>query len=188
MKKTRKAFVCMVALSLACLFGVSAVYADNPEGKTYFTRANIWFENPQKILSTNYHKGAILPVGTKVKIDRYSRNKIKFTVVDKGPTCTFIHVRKHSTIDLQAFFDRYFSQENPMASGGVFHTFTKDEQENIKNGTIAAGMHRDAVLMAYGYPPSHRTPVLSSDFFTYWLDRFRKVMVTFKDDRILNVR
>lgn len=187
MKKARKICVCMAALSLICLFGISAAFADSPIGKTYFTRTNIWYENPHKIPSTNYHKGAILPAGTKVKIDRYGKNKIEFTAVDKGLTCTLIHMRKHSTISLQTFFDRYFSQENPMVGGGVFHTFTKDEQGNIKNGTIAVGMHRDAVLMAYGYPPSHRTPVLSSDIWTYWLDRSRRVVVNFKDNRILNI-
>jgi len=195
MKKARRVFVCVAVLSLVCLFGVSAAYADNPEGKTYFSRANIWYENPENIPSTNYHKGAILPVGTKVKIVRYGRktgknrgkNRIEFTVVDKGLICTLIQIQKHSTINLRAFFDRYFSPKNPMARGGVFHTFTKDEQKNIKNGTIAAIMHRDAVIMAYGYPPSHKTPVLSSDIWKYWLDRFRRLVVTFRDDRIVSI-
>ena len=32
-------------------------------------------------------------------------------------------------------------------------------------------MSKDAVLMAYGYPPDHKTPKLEDDTWSYWLGR-----------------
>lgn len=46
---------------------------------TLYTQANIWYEKPMKIPSTNYHVGGILPVGTKVTIDNLEDDEIKFT-------------------------------------------------------------------------------------------------------------
>jgi len=53
--------------------------------------------------------------------------------------------------------------------GGLYSKFNGEEKENIKKGTIAEGMSKEAVLMAYGYPPSHRTAALASDEWAYWI-------------------
>lgn len=64
----------------------------------------------------------------------------------------------------------------------------KAERKNIKNGTIAVGMSKDAVVMAYGYPPSHKTPTLDSNMWTYWRDRFRRVFVYFENGKVVNIK
>lgn len=157
------------------------------EGRSYFTRANIWYENPKRIYSTNYHVGAIIPVGTEVHVARLTDLSIAFRAADTGMTYKMTLVRKHSTITLKELFDRYFSEENVLAEHGRFYRFTEEERENIKNGTIALGMNRDAVLMAYGYPPSHITPRLSVNVWTYWRSRFQKLVVTFEDDKVIRI-
>jgi hypothetical protein len=157
-----------------------------PIGKTYFTRANIWYENPGKILSTNYHKGVRIPVGSKATIANFDKGVITFTVEGTG-TFRLIHVPRHSTISAREFFDRYFSKGNVMAPGGAFHNLTPREQQNVKNGTIAEGMSRDAVLMAYGYPPSRRNPNLNSPTWIYWYHRALTVVVHFSHDKVIKV-
>jgi hypothetical protein len=180
-----------------------AVYRDDPgamvpadsaapeaasTGEGHYTRANIWWEDPKNIPSTNYHRGMIIPAGSKVKDLRYGAGKVSFTVEDLGVKFTIEHEERHSRITTKQLVDRYFSKDNVMAKDGPFHKFTKREQENIKNGTIAIGMCKDAVLMAYGYPPSHKTPSLESNIWTYWRNRFRMIMVVFnKDGRVSNV-
>ena len=157
------------------------------EGEKYYTKTNIWYERPERIYSTNYHVGTILPAGTEVKIVDSKRKKIRFTI-DSGTVFTLEHVRKHNPITLQALRNRTFSTANPIAQGGKFHKFTKKEQENIRAGTISTGMSKDAVIMAYGSPPEHKTPSLDGDTWTYWVNRFRRVVVRFgSDDNVVEI-
>jgi hypothetical protein len=158
-------------------------------GKTYYTMANIWYENPGKIYSTNYHRGAILPAGTKVTVNNVSRKEISFTDKD-GLDFRIVYVSKHSSRGATVWdhFDQYFSEEDPMGKNGPFGRFTKKEKDNIRQGVLAKGMSKDAALMAYGYPPSHKTPSISANQWTYWDNRFVTRLVLFVDDKISNVR
>lgn len=154
-------------------------------GKTFYTRANMWFEGPKNFLSTNFHKGLMIPIGTKVKISSYRGARIKFAI-DGGATYTYIHARKHSKIKLRELFYRYFSETSVMANGEAFSKLTKKEQENVLDGIIEPGMSKEAVLMAYGYPPTHRTPDLASNIWTYWESRAVKNVLYFEENILEN--
>lgn len=184
-----KKYIILVGICLTILLFASLVYAErNVEGKTFYTLANIWYEKPNKIYSTNYHKGAIIEVGTKVTIKEVSADEIRF-VDEKGRDYTIIFVQKHHPdTTIWDYFDNYFSEKNPMAEGGAFQKFTAGEKENIKAGVIKEGMSRDAVLMAYGYPPGAKTPSLKSDYWIYMENRFITRGVKFKDNKASDVR
>ena len=156
-------------------------------GQNFYTTVNIWYENPQNIASTNYHAGAILPAGTEVRIQQVDMQGIDFTVVETGRAYRLNHVKRHSEISIEEYFDRHFSKTDPMGEDGRFQEFTEDEQENIKAGTITEGMSKDAVIMAYGYPPTHRTYSLKANRWTYWLNRFLTQEVRFEDDRVSEI-
>ncbi len=173
-------------LAVALLFLAGSAYAANPEEGTYYIKANIWYENPMKIVSSNYHRGAIIPVGTEVKVTSFGKEAIKFTIAGKGLDCVLTLVPRHTNISLQALFDRTFSRDNILASG-AFQKFNKMEKDNIDKGSIAVGMSKDAVLMAYGYPPSNHTPTLASDIWVYWESRVKMIKVTFKDDKVASM-
>ncbi|MBA3018965.1 MAG: hypothetical protein KJ550_04670 [Proteobacteria bacterium] len=179
----------------ACLLISSTVLAENSETKTentlankiYYTSVNIWYESPDKIPSTNYHKGPKLPIGTKVKIISVGNRKIQFVPVDTSLTFTIVQQRKHCIIKLKELFDRYFSEKDILGQEGYLHNLTEKEKECVNNGTISHGMSKVAVLMAYGYPPSHKTPLLSSDVWHYWHSRFEMVDVHFKNDKVYKI-
>ncbi|MDL1964971.1 MAG: hypothetical protein LWW98_11745 [Deltaproteobacteria bacterium] len=160
---------------------------DIPVGTIYYTGVNIWYEKPNKISSINYHKGTKLPIGTKVKIVGFGNRKIQFIQVDTSQTFTIVHHKKYTRIKLKELFDRYFSEKRALAEGGCFHDVTKNEKENIKNGSIAFYMSKAAVVMAYGYPPSHKTPLLSNNVWYYWHSRFQEVIVHFKDNKLYKI-
>jgi len=185
MKIINKYSTCLILLVVLTLTSFP-LYADNLSGKTYYTRANIWYENPNKILSTNYHRGAILPIGTKVKIHAIMDEKIQFTPDGSAQMFTIINNRKTSTISTEELFNRYFSAEEIQVGGGEYQV-TEAERENVKIGTIGLGMSKKAVLMAYGYPPTHKTPVLTSDIWYYWYARVSEVNVFFKDDKVFKI-
>lgn len=194
MRYITKYLLCFLVIAFyACILISSTVLADNPEtktentlaGKIYYTSVNIWYENPDKIPSTNYHKGAKLPIGTKVKIISVGDRKIQFVPVDTTVTFTIVQQRKHSKIKLKKLFDRYFSKKSVLDQGDYLHNLT--EKENVNNGTISPGMSKVAVIMAYGYPPSHKTPLLSSDLWHYWHSRFEMVDVYFKNNKLYKI-
>jgi hypothetical protein len=176
----------VVALLLASSFWAPQVRSqEDVSGKSFYTAANLWYENPKKILSTNYHRGSMLPVGTKVTVGEVKGKKIKFSD-GSGQQFQIEFVKKHSSdeIDLWAHFQRYFSTKNPLGKGGPYAKFSAKEKRNIKAGEIAIGMSKDAVLMAYGYPPGHRTPSLEADQWVYWINRFVNRPVVFRNGRV----
>lgn len=148
------------------VFYVPLTYAERDvKGKTFYTMANIWYEKPSEIFSANYHRGSIIPVGTKVKIEKIS---------GRGMT-------------EWDYFDQYFSEENPMRKDGPFEKLSEDEKNNIRIGEINEGMSKSAVLMSYGYPPSHKTPSLKNDIWIYWVNRFAQRVIYFKDDKVIKI-
>src|SRR5574337_685094 len=168
-------------------------------GKTFYTQANIWYEKPGPIESSNFHRGVIIPVGTKIKIKEVydgsvARNALDNTVQEHfirfddeaGQSYQFVFKAKHAKrgATIWDLFRQYFSKNDPMAPGGAFKSLSPEEQQSVIAGEISPGMSRAAVLMAYGYPPGHKTPILESDTWVY-LDSRRKVRtVAFSDDRV----
>jgi len=154
-------------------------------GRTFFTAANIWYEIPEKILSTNYHLGTILPVGTKVEVDEVTSGEIRFRS-EHGQDFKFIFIKKHSSAETEIsdYFHMYFSTENPLREGGPYQKFSDKEKKNIEKGTIEVGMSKEAVLMSYGYPPTHKTPSLEGDIWVYWTSRFANSAVHFVNGRV----
>lgn len=160
----------------------------NPVGSVYYTKVNIWYEDPEEILSTNYHKGTIIPFGSQVKIADYKGNQISFTKEDMaGVTFTIFDVHKYSLVSMEELFNHYFSKDDPKAPGGEFSRLSGREKEDVEKGNLAEGMSKEAAIIAYGYPPKHKTPDLADDIWYYWSNRFHTEEVTFKNNRIIKI-
>jgi hypothetical protein len=183
----RNALCSLIASMLIILLATAAASAERIKGKIYYTRINIWFESPKKIPSTNYHKGTLLPVGTKVKMISMGNRKIIFRPKGSDSEFVIVHQRKHTRIKFKELFNRYFTKNDPMAPGGKFNTFSPLERKNIRNGNVVHGMGRAAVLMAYGYPPSHRTPSLDSNTWHYWHARIHQITIHFNNNKVSKI-
>jgi hypothetical protein len=64
---------------------------------------------------------------------------------------------------------------------------SKIDQEGIKAGVVKAGMSKEGVTFAIGYPPMHRTPSLQSDVWTFWRNRWATMQVVFEDGKVSRV-
>ncbi len=172
----------LLAVGIVVFAATSLLPAANVESAAYYTKVNIWYEDPAKILSTNYHRGAIIPYGSKVNILSKSGEKIKFTIENQaGVTFVLTNARKYSLMTLDELFAQYFSEKDPKSEN---MGFSGREKENIENGTLAEGMSKEAVIAAYGYPPRHKTPALTSNLWTYWDARSIRRLVTFKNNKL----
>lgn len=58
---------------------------------------------------------------------------------------------------------------------------SEGDQKGVQRGKAYTGMTKDGVMMALGYPATHRTPSLKSNKWTYWTNRFGTIAITFNE-------
>ena len=155
------------------------------EAGQYYTRTNIWYERSDKIFSTNYHKGLMIPIGTAVEVLKSDAGSIEFREKSDGAIFKIKLAKKYTNWNADEFFNRYFAKANPLDSA-QFSSFSSMEKEAGKAGKIQTGMSKAAVLLAYGYPPTHRTPSTDLDTWTYWDSRYGNFLVQFKDGKVIS--
>ena len=185
----------MLIFLIALCLTFSSYAAEQLVGKQFYTSVNIWHEKSE-IESTNYHKGSIIPFGTKVKISNIDdgtkgdplqgmpEQSIQFTTDrDKSYKIIFMRSQSRSGATIWDLFKQYFSKTDPKDEGGAFRALTTAEQINVMAGEIEIGMSKAAVIMAYGYPP--KTPSLESNIWVYREERKTRT-VEFTDGRVTN--
>jgi len=153
---------------------VSAVPVVSAIAGEYYTQCNIWYTKADAIAVTNYHEGTLLPVNSKFKVTQVNEKEIVFEDIDSGTPLKILNVPKHNKFTMQKYFENYFGKKK-LDLG----KFTKEEKAAIIAGTVNVGMHKGAVLAAYGYPPSHATPDLRSTQWKYWVSRAGNFAVNF---------
>jgi hypothetical protein len=181
-------WIACAGLLIVAVAAARAVEAFNPVDKTMYTKVNVWFEKKDNIPSTNYHRGTIIPVGSKATITAFGGGKIRFKTDSSGDVYTILLVPKHTPVDLAKLFEQYFSEASVMESNKIFGGFTRAEKESIKEGKVEEGMSKEAVLAAYGYPPSHRTPSTTGDTWLYWISRGQTLEVRFENGKVKETR
>ena len=161
-------------------------YAQGAEDNIYYTKVNLWFEKP-KVITGMYHKGSVIPAGTKVEITRASSTFILFTLVEDNFDCRLALRRDlfKPNIRKNEWLNKFFTKN---VDEMTFSLFDEMEIESIKKGGIKEGMTKAAVLVAHGYPPYIATSSLESDEWVYWVARFERLVVSFKNDRVLSIK
>ena len=152
------------------------------EGKTAVTQINMWSYKGE-LETTHYAVDTLIPVNSEVQIMDTSSKTITFRVVDTGMEVTLVNKQKYTGMGIDGIYDRYFGDSKVNLS-----KFSDLEREAIENGRVVPGMSKDAVLVARGYPPAHRTPTLESDSWRYWQSRFNTIVVNFDDGKVVNIR
>ena len=76
-------------------------------------------------------------------------------------------------------FQKFFSKNDQKSK---LAELTKKERRRVLGAEIKRGMSKDAVRMAIGPPPPHKTPSLNSSTWTYWNGRVDTMSVKFDDD------
>lgn len=167
-------------------------FATAGEGKLY-TACNLWYEydragNLKPIPGINYKRGIIIPAGTEVTGVTVSKGRRGTMVIDfvtaKDGKKFSIHYqeRYHPGLDIETFKNRLFTSKTLSV---LTKGFSKIEMKGVKGGKVTTNMRKKAVLVAYGYPPEHKTESIKSDVWLYWLDRFRTMRVVFNDKGVV---
>ena len=198
------ALAVLVATLLAACKGAPV---PNPlTGQSRYLCCNMFYEKP-KITDVNYQRGTMIPFGTQVQILEVYRSAVKFQAQGHPPIELQLRYGKKE-LGMEQYLDRIFLAEDPHArlpkvpaattrSGkgkGHASTATAKEREQVQQITeaitqarVEAGMTRDEVLMAVGYPPANKTPSLDSPTWTYWANRWQTFIVRFDGDKVSSV-
>ena len=195
MKRCRIFSISVIAVLFAFLAGcvttkkkisVSEVM-QQPENRTYYLAHNLWVENPRSISSINYQSGAIIPFGTEVKILKVTRESVTFKVVRTGLKYTIIYFEKYGMKPVQEYLKSLVTTKTraEMTKG-----ISQNTIDAMLAGRVRPGMTRREVIMTYGPPSPHRTPLLENQTWIYWVKRWPVSItsrVIFKGDKVLDV-
>jgi len=150
-------------------------------GQQYFTRFNLWYERGKHV-TTNYARGKLLPINSKVTLESIGPKKMLLTL-ESGDSLTLALAQKFSLRSLDDIAAELLSDRKiPIDRLG------EDLSKAISQGTMRLGMTREQVLMARGYPPRHKTPSLDGDKWIYWSSRFVHRTLLFQDGILVKGR
>jgi len=150
-------------------------------GDSYYTQFVIRYEKSAHI-TTNYRRGASIPVNTKVQLMKITPRTIEVTLDNASKPLLIKNAEKHTGDDIYQAFDKLFGT-NPVDLA----QFTAPEKKQISSGTVAKGMRKKAVLVAIGYPPITETMSLDVNTWVYWSHRYNRFNVNFTNDRVSSI-
>lgn len=151
-------------------------------GETFYTRHTFKHEK-RRYKTTNYLKGTLVPINSKVELLKYNRKVIIVRLVESGDKIRIQNVKKFSGATIDTIFDRIFSQKETDLGN-----FSRAVAKKIRLGVVDIGMTKKQVLMALGYPPAHETPSPDMDQWKYWKNRFNTMLISFDEDKVINVQ
>jgi hypothetical protein len=175
--------VTIAAVAAAGFAGCGSKQIEVPQklsGKVY-TQVAMW-EDKGEISSVNYSVGRKIPVNTEVKILSMSSEEVVFEeTAFAGIKLTLINVEKYSKMGTAELSALYFGAEKVDLS-----KFTEGEQAFIKNfdGSYKAGITKEALIIARGYPSRHATPTLKYDTWKYWRNRWVTNDIGFENNKV----
>jgi hypothetical protein len=84
--------------------------------------------------------------------------------------------------------EEYFSFITSPSMTSITHLSSID-RKGITDGKAYAGMTKDGVRIALGYPAVHQTPSLDNYTWTYWKNRFTTTVVEFDNNgKVISIR
>jgi len=119
------------------------------------------FGQGSSITTLNYTLGFPIPVNSVVFYEDVNSKQLAFMYNQKRYYLR--NAPRYSKTNMDQMLDRYFAPNKVDLS-----KFTKKEQTLIKAAKIEIGMSKEAVVLAYGFPPVHTTPSLDLDAWKYW--------------------
>lgn len=151
--------------------------ADKLEGKVVYTQVNMHSLKGKVVTWINYQVDSLIPVNTRVTVDKISGSKVVFTLKETGQTLALKNKASRSGMDGLAWASKHFA---PIPVN--LAKFKKSEREAIALAKAQPGMSKEAVIVALGYPPAHKTPSLDSPSWLYWINKWNKIAVEFGSD------
>ena len=195
-RKGSYAFACLVlvgGLALCCL-GCAEVAAGRSRSSSsgfgeepLFTRVNLRFD-PRKGRGSfvGYTQLRLLPVNSEVRLvgteaDRFSLKLRSGHVVVFGYKEIWGGTGQKP---IEEVLPQIFSREPHPVD---LERMSPADRQGVELGIARLGMSKTGVVVALGSPPSHETPTLQDDVWTYWKNSFTRFFIRFADGVVVEV-
>jgi hypothetical protein len=153
------------AFSLAASAGCATV----PDG---YTCCNLHYD-ADRISDANWRNLPMIPAGATIRIVNYGFN----TAWSRS---TASHQIPHDYGSDQESLETYVAKlVLPFDPRTRVASWSPEVREAIFRGVVIPGMTREQVLVAVGYPPTHRTLTLDSNVWHLWASRVGRYEVHF---------
>lgn len=162
--------------------GSDSYYINATAGEKIYTAYNMWYElgKEDAMWAINYKTGTMIPAGTEVSNIRVKKTQIYFVTVDDKKRYTVNFNTKFHPGKKPADYARVMFSEKDFLE--LTKGMSQTDIDGIDEGLIMVGMTKKAVIVAYGYPPEHKTPSINDNVWRYWLNRFSSTEIYFDDD------
>ena len=155
--------------------------ASAQKGAKLFTQFSL-FEEDGVHRTTNYRKGILIPVNTLFTLVEIDDEEIVLKSAN-GKELVLVNVEPFSGEAVAGIYERTLGVRPLDLSA-----FTDAERKAIAYGAVEVGMSKEAVVVALGYPPKHRTPSLTDNQWRYWQNRFNTFLVIFEANKVKLIR
>jgi hypothetical protein len=150
---------------------VLAIY----EKESLYTCCNLHFYNGV-YSDANFHVGAMLPLGTKVRLVDAGRHSV--TIDAEGLTLTISQDYGRDQESFDHFLKRILVVDDPRPR---VEALSPSARETIRQGRVAKGMTKDQVILSLGPPPIHRTLSTEGGDWVYCYNKWLAYQVVFDD-------
>lgn len=181
-KLVSKFEILLAAIVLIGTFTAEPVIAKE---EVRYTKFNIHTQTKDGILHkasyanyTNPGTGhVVIPAGSEILVTDKSRKSFTFTFDNGNKKGIYEFHQPRMGMSLDEYLDKISSVEPTSLSG-----LSELDRKGISEGKAIVGMTRYGVMVALGYPATHRTPSLDASTWVYWTNRFGTIAVEFDDD------
>jgi len=153
-------------LAALALGGCAAV----PDG---YTCCNLHYDY-DRISDANWSDLPMIPAGAKIRVVEYGMNRA--TVEIDGKPIRIGHDYGRDRESTETYVRKLVVPWDPKE---LIASYPPEVREAIFRGVVIPGMTREQVLIAAGYPPTHRTFTLDSNVWHLWASRHGRYEVHF---------
>jgi hypothetical protein len=164
----------MLAVIAACL--AQAAIAQNATLPSGYTCCNLHYDG-DKISDANWTHAAMIPAGAPIRVISYGSNEAAVEIDGKPMRLLQEYGRKQEP--LEQFVSKWVVKTSPR---GKIEKWPEPVRAAVSAGKVATGMTREQVIVAVGYPPTHKTASLEAPLWTHWQSRAGRFEVVWAPD------
>jgi hypothetical protein len=150
--------IALFALTFAAGAGAQELYQG-------LTCCNLHYDKDW-ISDANWGQLPMIPAGTPIKVVSYGWNRASVEIDGKPYRIGQDYGRKEEP--LEKYISKLIVKSDPKAKVAAY---PEKIRAAVREGRILPGMTREQVIIAAGYPPTHRTPSLDSQVWNMWQSR-----------------
>lgn len=163
-----------VALSVC---GAPSVARDLQAGDKVQALANLHPDMQRHVLFTlNYQLPALIPVCSDLTITKVGRKKLSFEYQGQPFELGYEGFTKDAGVSFQSAAQTLLG---PACNRQGLESLSAVDRDGVRVGVPKVGMTRQGILFAMGRPPVHANPSLDVASWTYWRNRYVRMVITF---------